>query len=90
MLPPLSEVTTRPDDTYHSETQTTTLVQPLDVNKHVLPFDIRPEAGEPRELEKRKCSGTLVPCPARSSTPELLKKKDNNLVVTPIQNLTLL
>jgi hypothetical protein len=75
MLPPLSEVTTRPDETYHGKTQTMTLVRPFNVNNHVQPFDIRPEVGGPCELEKRKCSGTFVPSPTRSSTPELLKNK---------------
>jgi hypothetical protein len=75
MLPSLSEVTTRPDDPYHGETQTTTLIRPFDVNNHVGPFDIRPKAGESRELEKCKCSETFVSSPARSSTPVLLKNK---------------
>jgi hypothetical protein len=76
MLPPLSEVTTRPDDSYHGKTQTTTFLQPPDaLNNHVRPFNIRPESGGPRELEKRKCPETPVSCPVRSSTSVLLKNK---------------
>jgi hypothetical protein len=45
------------------------------VNNHVQPFDIRPEAGGPRELEKRVCSETFVSSPARKSTPAFLKNK---------------
>jgi hypothetical protein len=45
------------------------------LNNHVRPFNIRPESGGPRELEKRKCPETPVSCPARSSTSVLLKNK---------------
>jgi hypothetical protein len=76
MLSPLSEVTIRPDDSYHGKTQTTTFIQTPDALKnHVRPFNIRPKAGESCELEKRMYSETPVSCPARSFPPVLLKNK---------------
>jgi hypothetical protein len=77
MLPPLSEVTTRPDEPnfHHGKMLPTTLIQKSDAKNYARSFSIRSKAGESSKLEKCKSSETFISCPARGPTPVLLKNK---------------
>jgi hypothetical protein len=76
MKAPLLEVLTRPKKSRsnHGETTHETATQQHAEVQHARRTS-RTKAGEPRELEKCKCSETLVSFPARISTPVILKNK---------------
>jgi hypothetical protein len=76
MMPPLSEVVTRPEKSRpdHGETKHKTAARQHAKVKHVS-HTSRPKAGGPCELEKRKSPETPVSPPARTSTPVVLKNK---------------
>jgi hypothetical protein len=76
MMPPLSEVVTRPEKARpnHGKTKHETDARKNAEVKHVS-HTSRPEAGGPCEPEKRKSPETPVSLPARTSTPVVLKNK---------------